>query len=408
MGMIMKQLFYGIAALLAFLMTASCTKQDDIYQEWVKEGGYTYPAKSAKISTVVGYCQMTLSWNKPKDPAVKTAKVFWDNYSDSLLLDYSSFPEGIVTVTVPDLDERSYTFEVVNYDANGNRSLPAEVVATPYGKTWFSTKKERFVVDPRMNGKDAVIVMNDPKSANADQHNDPELVATKFRYRNGAGEWTELEGTMDPASKSITFPDALEGKYFEFRSAYKKTGAVDTVWRENWVKSGIPILYRLHTEGWTVACTTGQTLNAASGPENIFDGIIDANHRYHSSNASNRTAFPKILAIDTHSEAGKEPTFTGFRFHRNPVMNRRYINHLYLYIGNAPYDPDEPKPLDAFGTPSINNTQLYWSEQAAWRGIARKTGSCIGIVFTDSRNTRYGYIDLWELEVWGFIAAEAD
>lgn len=394
-----------LAATAALSGVVSCSDQDDIYREFVKEGGYVYPAKAMNPIAVVGFHKVTVTWDIPKDPAVKRARIFWDNYIDSVDVDYSVFTGNSAVAVIENLRDRSYTFDIVNYDGKGNRSLPSEFSAVPYGDNWLKARMERFDVNPYMNGTDAVVVMNDPKVAG--QENDAELVATKFRYINKDGERVELDRTLPPDEKSITLPGAKEGKRFEYQSAYKKSDAVDTVWSGNWVKSKLPVLYILHTDGWTVTCTDGQTLNASSGPEHIFDGISDANHRYHSSNnASNRKVFPKILSIDTHAEPGKEPTFTKFCLRRDPIMNRRYIHRWCLFIGDSPYDPNDMNAVNTFGTPAIN-TESYWSEQASSRGCAHTTGSCFALVFTNSRSGN-GYIDLWELECWGYIASEAD
>ena len=37
------------------VLAVSCGGQDEIYKEWVKKGGYDYPAKAINLSSVIGY-----------------------------------------------------------------------------------------------------------------------------------------------------------------------------------------------------------------------------------------------------------------------------------------------------------------------------------------------------------------
>ena len=100
----------GVAVALS-----SCGGQDEIYKEWVKKGGYDYPAKAVNLSSVIGYKSVIINWEKPMDPAVTTATLFWDNYASSQSIDYADYSDGKVSMEVGNLEDRSYTFDIVNY-----------------------------------------------------------------------------------------------------------------------------------------------------------------------------------------------------------------------------------------------------------------------------------------------------
>ena len=169
-----------------------------------------------------------------------------------------------------------------------------------------------------------------------------------------------------------------------------------------WTKSSYPIVYPLDTKDWTVTATTGGTMGENT-PDKIFDGIADANHRWHSTAGNN---FPKILSIDTNCEAGKEPTYKTFSMARNPQTSYRYIFNFQIFTGNEPFNPDEKNFASVFGTP-ICNSLLYWGDNPGSRNCTMESGRYIAIVFTNSRN-KQGYLDLWELTVWGYIEADAN
>jgi len=388
----MKTLKASIFATVAVLaLVTSCTSQDDIYKEFIKDGGYIYPAKAANISTETGFQKVTLFWPVPKDPSLRSARVYWDNYTDSLDLNYSDFTDT-VSVTITDLADRSYTFDIVNFDKLGNKSIAAEKSATPYGMNWLSTHTERQFKHAWVDGTTATVQLTESTS---------DMVATKFRYKNVDGEWVEFGPRMTPREVNFKLPNAMRGKYFEFSSGFLPSDGRDTAWMA-WSKSSYPIVYPLDTKGWTVTATTGSTMGDNT-PDKIFDGITDANHRWHST-ASN--TFPKILSIDTNCEAGKEPTYKTFSMARNPSMGLRYIQWFQIFTGNTPFNPDEKNFASVFGTP-ICSSQLYWGDNPGSRNCTMESGRYIAIVFTNSRN-KQGYLDLWELTVWGYIEADAN
>lgn len=385
----LKTSIFAAAAILGSVV--SCTSQDDIYKEFIKDGGYIYPAKAANITSETGFQKVTMFWPVPKDPSLRSARVYWDNYTDSLDLNYSDFSDT-VSVTITNLADRSYTFDIVNFDKLGNKSIAAEKSATPYGMNWLSTHEERQFKHAWVDGTTATVQLTESTS---------EMVATKFRYKNLDGECVEFGPRMTPREVNFKLTNAMRGKYFEFSSGFLPSDGRDTAWME-WTKSSYPIVYPLDTKDWTVTATTGGTMGENT-PDKIFDGIADANHRWHSTAGNN---FPKILSIDTNCEAGKEPTYKTFSMARNPKMSYRYIFNFQIFTGNKPFNPDEKNFASVFGTP-ICNSLLYWGDNPGSRNCTMESGRYIAIVFTNSRN-KQGYLDLWELTVWGYIEADAN
>ena len=259
----------GVAVALS-----SCGGQDEIYKEWVKKGGYDYPAKAVNLSSVIGYKSVIINWEKPMDPAVTTATLFWDNYASSQSIDYADYSDGKVSMEVGNLEDRSYTFDIVNYDAVGNKSLAAEITVSPYGDSWMVSRSERTVTSARMDGRDAKIVMS--KSTD-------EMVATRFRYKNLQDEWVECETILKPGENEVTFPNALRGKRFEYSSSFCPAAGKDTVW-SHWTKSVDGISYALDGKRWNVAVTKNQYFGI-----NVADNIFDGNKDLSAGIAPNRT-----------------------------------------------------------------------------------------------------------------------
>ena len=385
----------GVAVALS-----SCGGQDEIYKEWVKKGGYDYPAKAVNLSSVIGYKSVIITWEKPMDPAVTTATLFWDNYASSQSIDYADYPDGKVSMEVGNLEDRSYTFDIVNYDAVGNKSLAAEITVSPYGDSWMVSRSERTVTSSRMDGKDAKIVMSKATD---------EMVATRFRYKNLQDEWVECETILKPGENEVTFPNALRGKRFEYSSSFCPAAGKDTVW-SHWTKSVDGISYALDGKRWNVAVTKNQYfgINVA---DNIFDGNKDLSaFSWHSSKSDATTNIvPKILSVDTQKAFGEEYSFTRFEFYEHPDQpTLRYIKDIVIYVGSTYYDPDDNDYLNHYGIPFIGtqfSTEGKVSTASATQGAS---GRYFSIVFKNSWNTKDGFIDLWELVPYGYIPSQAD
>lgn len=385
----------GVAVALS-----SCGGQDEIYKEWVKKGGYDYPAKAINLSSVIGYKSVIINWEKPMDPAVTTATLFWDNYASSQSIDYADYPDGKVSMGVGNLEDRSYTFDIVNYDAVGNKSLAAEITVSPYGDSWMVSRSERTVTSARMDGRDAKIVMSKATD---------EMVATRFRYKNLQDEWVECETILKPGENEVTFPNALRGKRFEYSSSFCPAAGKDTVW-SHWTKSVDGISYALDGKRWNVAVTKNQyfKINVA---DNIFDGNKDLSaFSWHSSKSdATKNIFPKILSVDTQKAFGEEYSFTRFEFYEHPDQpTLRYIKDIVIYVGSTYYDPDDNDYLNHYGIPFIGtqfSTEGKVSTASATQGAS---GRYFSVVFKNSWNTKDGFIDLWELVPYGYIPSQAD
>ena len=385
----------GVAVALS-----SCGGQDEIYKEWVKKGGYDYPAKAVNLSSVIGYKSVIINWEKPMDPAVTTATLFWDNYASSQSIDYADYSDGKVSMEVGNLEDRSYTFDIVNYDAVGNKSLAAEITVSPYGDSWMVSRSERTVTSSRMDGRDAKIVMSKATD---------EMVATRFRYKNLQDEWVECETVLKPGENEVTFPNALKGKRFEYSSSFCPAAGKDTVW-SHWTKSVDGISYALDGKRWNVAVTKNQYfgINVA---DNIFDGNKDLSaFSWHSSKSdATKNIFPKILSVDTQKAFGEEYSFTRYEFYEHPDQpTLRYIKDIVIYVGSTYYDPDDNDYLNHYGIPFIGtqfSTEGKVSTASATQGAS---GRYFSIVFKNSWNTKDGFIDLWELVPYGYIPSQAD
>ena len=379
------------------LLLFSCGKQDTVYKEFVKEGGYIYPAKPLELTAKSGYQRIFLEWMAPMDPSIRTTKLFWDNYTDSLVFSISDYKEGFLTAEVAGLDDRSYTFDVVNYDAAGNKSLATEITTTPFGESWLLSHSERSFLFAEMDGDNALVTMGKATD---------EMVATKFRYVTASGETVESD-YMGAEDVEFSLPNARRGSRLAYKSAFLPSNGVDTVWVTSWTPCDKPITYPLPVEGWTVTVTSGQEYSTYTC-DKILDGIVSQDNRWHSARSGVNKVFPKILSIDTGCPEGGEYIFTRFVFYLSPSGSTyRYIRDTKVYIGNQPYDPNLKTAVDDFGTPAIS---VSFNRNEAVQAYSPKTpasGRYWAILFSNSYNTN-GLLDLWEVVPYGYLVSEAE
>lgn len=393
----MKRITYFIAfSAMAMTSMLSCDKQDDTYRQYIVPGGYNYPAKAAEVTAKSGYQRVDISWATPLDPAVKTVKVYWDSKRDSMTVNYADAVDGYVTAHVNGLEERSYTFDVVNFDANGNRSLASEITVSPYGDGWLSTHAERRVYSAVMKGGDALVSLGTPVD---------EMVYTRFRYKNSAGE-TVISDPIPMDSTDVYLADALKGKFFEYQSAYCPKNGLDVVWNQNWIKSNDPIYYNLVDDGWTFSVTKNQTRSSEYGPEKMFDGSLDTRY-YSSTSTSYRKTFPKIVSIKTNAPVDDIPTVVGINFIQHQTESKsRFVRAYNFYVSDTEFNPNDPNYLDTYGAPVLE-ASLKQDEAEQVRNFSPVKGTDMAIVFKSSYSTN-GFIDVLECEILGYVESNAN
>ncbi len=395
----MKKNIFILLILFIGAALYSCKNQDDVYQEFVKKGGYVYPQKTNGLTVYAGYKRIKLVWDVPKDPSVRTAKVYWNNKTEVKDIDYASFTGDRIELNVDKLEERSYTFNLVNFDSKGNQSMMTEITASPYAENWLLMHAERTVSSAQINGSAADLVMS---------YGTDEMITTRFRYVNKNGETVVHGQTMNAVSNKISLPDAISGKRFEFSSSYCPAGGLDTIWND-WTRSTYPISGLLDRKSWGVDVTSGQIWDSNFLPSNVFDGIIDRTHRWCSAQGTQAKVFPKIMVVDMKKDSY---SINKFILYQDPNSYSRYGSTVEFYWGNEPFDPNagaEYATSPGFAQAIANNTYqatTFWASTASWtKGWAdMQKFRYMAIVWKNSRSAS-GYIDLWELEFYGYDAA---
>ena len=134
----------------------SCKDPDSIYKEYIVPNGLTYPAKALDAEAHPGRDRIEISWRNRSDPAVKKARIFWNNYTDSVEVAINQGAEYVARMIDP-IDENTYSFMIHTYDADGNVSMPVEVISTVYGNMYESSLVNRTLSSCMYDGQDVIL-----------------------------------------------------------------------------------------------------------------------------------------------------------------------------------------------------------------------------------------------------------
>ncbi|AWW31575.1 hypothetical protein DN752_16385 [Echinicola strongylocentroti] len=116
----MKKITLYISALcFTWSLVTGCVSDEDI----------SLPTGPSSIETEAGYGEVVFTWVFPEDPAAEFVQVNYQNAGGEEL--HQKFSRHAETAIIAGLEERSYTFDVMVGDKEGNLSAAQSVTVTP-------------------------------------------------------------------------------------------------------------------------------------------------------------------------------------------------------------------------------------------------------------------------------------
>ena len=135
-----------ILIVLTLSFFAACENFMDIHQEWIKDGEMIYSPKIDSLSFIAGRERLEFRHWLYKSPNVRTVTLYWNSGADSLIIPVKpSAGLDSVFVIVPNLQERSYTFNVRTTDMFGHKSLVKTGFGTAYGADYENSLNDRNI-----------------------------------------------------------------------------------------------------------------------------------------------------------------------------------------------------------------------------------------------------------------------
>lgn len=265
----MKRIYNLIVAGLVVLFLASCGGMDENYKEFLVPNGIIYPGKATSPVARSGKERIMLEWERGNDPKVTGAKVYWNNYTESIDVD---IPADItskekISQLIEPLAENNYTFVIQTYDADGNMSVPVELSGNVYGAVYLSGLFPRSIKKEYI--KNTVWNIEWAKADLTAGALGSELV-----YEQENGDFTSLIIPVDMDATQIT--GQKPGGEYRLRTLFLPDSfAIDTFASDFQINKIPQEVLKLSTAGW-VATADHWAPNQGLGGVNGAEGAIPA------------------------------------------------------------------------------------------------------------------------------------
>lgn len=234
-----KRHLWLLMFVVVILGIASCSKMDDNYSDFVKDGEIVYTGKVDSLQTFPGNGRVRLQWLLVSDPKITKCKVYWNDGKDSSILDVKkTAATDTIKLTLSNLKEGLYSFQVYTYDNLGHSSVKADVIGTVYGDNYQNSIFNRPLKSATWVNIAAKPASNPPvlafKGTQVEWYGvSDQAVLVEVNYTTEAGtSKTVIEVPVKdankpnspPALKPITeLPDYKKGTSFTYRTGYKPT-----------------------------------------------------------------------------------------------------------------------------------------------------------------------------------------
>ncbi|HHU96357.1 MAG TPA: hypothetical protein GXX67_03720 [Petrimonas sp.] len=263
----MKTINKLLLIILSVSVLYSCEDFMDIHKDFIEGGEIIYAPKPDSVSFIAGKNRIQFRGWMYNAVNVKTLNILWNSGADSVSVPVS-FNTGMdsIQVILPNMPEKSYTFNIYSVDNFGHRSLAVTDFGSSYGEFYESSLSNRRVKSLGLTDKEGTI----------EWFSAPEgLVFNEIRYLQNNGETTIVRM---PADEYVTVldPSPAANSEFEHRSLYiPEEESVDTFYTE-WEKhlELFPATYMYDRSDWRVLQVSDEKASDGGGMHTLIDGNL--------------------------------------------------------------------------------------------------------------------------------------
>jgi hypothetical protein len=312
---------------------SSCKSQTDIYEEYVVPNGLIYPGPALKPVAKPGDGRIEISWNRGTDPRVEKARIYWNNYTDSVEFAVAADVD-IVSRMIEPIAENTYSFIIRTYDGEGNVSIPVEVMGAVYGNEYRDRLTNRVLKSPLYDGLDLVL------SWSAADKTEAGVVLN----------WTDTDGNSQtrmiaPSETETILPDFDYSEPLSYRTAYLPDSmAIDLFYAPTVVTTIDPVVL-IPKNTWTANMLNGD-MGMHTDPNYSLEHFWDGNtgNFIHSEN-------PVILPCTFTWDLGITAKLNRMKLWPRPDEDDRWnkglpcVFEIYGSLeepANEPLDPETP------------------------------------------------------------------
>jgi hypothetical protein len=196
--------------LTGLFLCVACSKMDD-YKKFTDGKEITYSGKNDSLKILPGNNRLKLSWWVTSDPSITKTVIYMNNRRDSIVVAVKrESGKQLFEHLIDPLQEGSYSFEVVNYNEFGNRSVSSFVSGRTYGGKYISTLLNRALLNSE--------IINDNAIRLSWGTADVQSYGTTIHYTQENGKETVLELASD--QKIIELPNFKKGGKFAYQTRF--------------------------------------------------------------------------------------------------------------------------------------------------------------------------------------------
>lgn len=282
------------------IFAISCGNLESTYSEFLESGEKIYPGKIDTIVVHSGYKRIKLSLLLNSDPTITRSVVFWNNKRDSVEVPINRSQNiDTVNVIISDLEEGIYTFEALNYDSEGNKSILIEIIGEVYGDVYRSTLLDRIVKNVSYDGKDLLLEWD---------ASDETAIGQQITFFDNAGNIKEVYSPVREDSTMLNGINIHRG--FSYTTIYMPDSlSIDTFETDPFdISLGIDeIEFEVDRSGFSMKDLPGDE-NEANSTNNSFDRLWTNDYNINATpfiskawqlnDCSNLVPFPYWFTID--------------------------------------------------------------------------------------------------------------
>lgn len=315
----------------------SCSKMDSNYSGFIKDGPIKYTGRPDSLKVHSGNHRLKLSWIIFADPKINRALIYWNNRKDSVNVPIAR-TGGIdtVNVTLSNMNEGTYVFEIFTFDAEGNKSVKTEILGNVYGENYQKTILIRPVNVASVIGRDSARIDWGAVSFK-------EAISSELSYTDLLGGSHKLDVSSEIAATILTNVNATTS--FTYRTKYLPSPlAIDSFYTGyKTVKiKGTPV--EVAKTGWTITASS-EDVAGNRRAVNLIDGNLT--NLYVSQIAAN-IKYPHWVIVDMKQVINDVEGFYFYQRSTNPLKT------LEIQISNNGTDWETLGDFVIANTPTVN------------------------------------------------------
>ena len=292
------------------------------HREYIKNGEIVYLTKMDSVVLYPGKNRIQISGYLTSAYNVDKVLVYWNNRADSLVFDYSKAEDlDSLNLVIPNLEEKSYIFDIYTFNTLGNRSIKVPIAGTAYGDLY----REKLI--PRINNGfdfDGNQLKTLWLTADALER------GTEIRYTTVTSGITTV--FLSPDSSQIALPDRKYDTPLSFRSVYVPEKAAIDTFLTVWTTIPVTGEYKISKTGWQITGFSTQE-PAESAPNGLATAAIDdkLNTYWHTQWSGAQPGYPHWFIVDM----SKEVIISSIEVFRRQGNGNGQTRHQFLYSNNG-------------------------------------------------------------------------